>query len=216
MPVLEAREIAKTFPGARQVLKGVSLSVAAGESVAIMGRSGEGKSTLLQILGTLDNPDSGSISIGGKELHSSDFARVRSQNIGFVFQSFYLLEDFSVYDNIAMPAKIARKPVSRARILQLLEAVGLAGRENQLAKTLSGGEKQRASIARALCNDPELVLADEPSGNLDLENAQQIHDLLLGLVKREKKALVLVTHDPHLAERCDRKFELKGGLLFPC
>ncbi|NGX58281.1 MAG: Lipoprotein-releasing system ATP-binding protein LolD [Chlamydiae bacterium] len=218
--ILEAENIHKTFRGPTpfQVLKGVSLQVNRGESVAIMGRSGEGKSTLLSILGTLDEPDQGNLKIGGLPASSSLLNEIRSKNVGFIFQSFHLMQDFTVLENILMPAKIARVPCGKGseaynRALSLIERVGLGDHTHQLAKLLSGGEKQRVAIARALCNDPDIIMADEPSGNLDLANAQSIHDLLITLVKEEGKSLILVTHSPELARMCDRVYVLQEGKL---
>lgn len=218
--ILEAEDIHKTFQGPPpfSVLKGVNLQVGRGESVAIMGRSGEGKSTLLHILGTLDTPDKGQVIIGGKQAFSSSLNSIRSHQIGFIFQSFHLLQDLSVLENVLMPAMIARLPCGKGspaykRALALIERVGLGEHAHQLAKLLSGGEKQRAAIARALCNDPEIILADEPSGNLDLANAKIIHDLLINMVKEEGRSLILVTHSPELASMCDRVYSLQQGVL---
>jgi lipoprotein-releasing system ATP-binding protein len=216
--VLEAKDLHKSFysPEKVSVLKGVSLQVKKGESVAIMGRSGEGKSTLLQILGTLENPCAGELLIFGKR--PSDVAEVRNKHMGFVFQSSHLLEDYTVLENVLMPAKIARKPTDKnspsyQRALLLVEEVGLSQRAHFPAKLLSGGEKQRAAIARALCNDPELIFADEPSGNLDHANSLAIHSLLLNAVKKHKKTLLIVTHDQELASTCDRTLLLNDGVL---
>jgi len=218
--ILDAQEIHKTYPGPtpNPVLKGVSLSLDPGESVAIMGRSGEGKSTLLQILGTLDLPDQGLVKIGGQPVAPSHLDQIRSQSIGFIFQSFYLLQDFTVLENLLMPAKIARMPCGRGsdaylRATALLERVGMAEYAHQLAKQLSGGEKQRVALARALCNDPGLIMADEPTGNLDYTTAESIHKLLMSLVKEDGKALIIVTHNQELADMCDRQYILRDGKL---
>lgn len=217
--ILQAQDIEKTYEGPTpvKVLSAVSLEVRRGESVAIMGKSGEGKSTLLHILGTLEKPSAGDLLICGKPASSSS-AELRNEHIGFIFQSFNLLEDYTLLENVLMPAKIARKRTDRGsppyqRALELLEKVGLSARANFLAKLLSGGEKQRAAIARALCNDPDLILADEPSGNLDRAHSAEVHDLLLDSVKQMGKTLIVVTHDPELAKLCDRTLQLKSGKL---
>lgn len=214
MGALIAKNLSKSF-GKQQVLKGVSLEANAGESVAITGRSGEGKSTLLQILGTLEEPDSGELFIHGKRVESSRYDALRLNHIGFIFQAFHLLEDFTVIENVLMPAKIARQlnkeTVKRAE--SLLEQVGLTASKLKFAKQLSGGEKQRVAIARALMNDPELLFADEPTGNLDLKTAEEIHTLLLSLTTTLKKTLVLVTHSQELANLCSVKLHLSDGAL---
>jgi len=218
--ILEADGVHKTYSGPTpsHVLRGVNLALGRGESIAIMGRSGEGKSTLLQILGTLDLPDHGSVKISGQQVVSSLLDQIRSKDIGFIFQSFYLLQDFTVLENLLMPAKIARIPCGRGseaynRAMALLERVGMVEHTHQLAKQLSGGEKQRVAIARALCNDPGLILADEPTGNLDYTTADSIHELLMSLVKEDGKSLVIVTHNQELADMCDRQYVLREGLL---
>jgi len=218
--ILEAKDLHKTFHSASkvEVLKGASLSVKQGESLAIMGRSGEGKSTLLHILGTLESPCQGEILFFNKPIQS--LPDIRNKNIGFIFQTFHLLEDYTVLENVLMPARIARKRTDRnspayKRALSLLEEVGLLPRAHFPAKLLSGGEKQRAAIARALCNDPDLLFADEPSGNLDHASSLLIHNLLLSCVKKFQKTLLVVTHDKDLADSCDRILILKEGKLTP-
>lgn len=220
MPLLEAQNITKAFyhPKKITILKEISLQVAAGESVAIVGRSGEGKSTLLQILGTLEEHCSGFLSIEGEKVTPANRAHLRNEKIGFVFQSFHLLEDYTTLENVLMPARIARQPTGRGslaekRAFTLLEKVGLADRAHFHTKLLSGGEKQRAALARAMCNDPSLILADEPSGNLDRQTAQLIHDILIQFAQHPSKALLLVTHDRDLAALCSRQYELRNGLL---
>ncbi len=215
--ILEAREIWKTFqtPERVDILKGVSLSVDRGESIAICGRSGEGKSTLLHILGTLEKADRGDISICGKEWSPRSAHEIRNRHIGFVFQSYNLLDDFTVLENILMPARIGRRPADPAQGLLWLKRLDLLERAHFPAKLLSGGEKQRVAIIRALVNSPDLILADEPSGNLDRTHAEEVGHLLLSLVREEKKSLILVTHDPALARLCDKIYTLSEGHLTP-
>lgn len=208
MTVLKANNIHKSF-GNIQVLKGVNLILESGESMAILGRSGEGKTTLLHILGNLEEPDSGHVEIGSKLLTKNNAPFIRREKIGFIFQSYNLLEDFTALENVLMPARIARKQVSEAKGLNLLLSVGLEEKKLILAKNLSGGERQRIAIARALCNDPSIILADEPTGNLDRANSEQVSNLLLGL----KRSLVLVTHDSELASLCQHQYILKNGKL---
>lgn len=218
--LLEAHNISKAFyqPKKVAILKEISLSVAAGESVAIVGRSGEGKSTLLQILGTLEEPCAGSLFIEGEKVSSANRTSLRNAKIGFVFQSFHLLEDYTALENILMPARIARQSTGKdsfaeKRAFALLDKVGLADRAHFHTKLLSGGEKQRVALARAMCNDPCLILADEPSGNLDSQTAQLIHDILIDFAQHPSKALLLVTHDRELARVCSRQYELSKGIL---
>jgi lipoprotein-releasing system ATP-binding protein len=215
MKILKAQALSKSYytPSEVNVLKSVSLEVEKGEAVAIMGKSGEGKSTLLHILGTLESLSSGTIEFLGKPIGSYYLPKLRNEKIGFIFQTFNLLEDYTLLENILMPARIGRKDPDLKRAHALLHEVGLEERKNFLTKHLSGGEKQRASIARALFNDPDLILADEPSGNLDRSNSQVIHNLLLKCVKERNKTLIVVTHDPELAGLCDRQITLKDGRL---
>jgi lipoprotein-releasing system ATP-binding protein len=213
--ILKACALSKKYlaPQPLLVLSDINLSLGMGESIAICGRSGEGKTTLLHILGSLEAADSGSLEIEGKLCTGSTSAEIRRCSIGFVFQSFNLLEDFTALENVLMPAKILRRNVSRKDGLELLDSVGLADRADFPVKLLSGGEKQRVAIARALCNNPSLILADEPTGNLDEANAEAIGDLLLSLVKKGKKSLILATHDTHLASLCGKTYTLSGGRL---
>ncbi|NGX27079.1 MAG: Lipoprotein-releasing system ATP-binding protein LolD [Chlamydiae bacterium] len=213
--ILYAEKLHKKFPGIH-ILKGISLEVQKGETVAIMGKSGEGKSTLLHLLGTLDTPTSGTLRICGKEPTSSTLSTLRNKHIGFIFQAYHLLEDFTTLDNVLMPLKIGRIQGSDAkkRALTLLQAVGLESREKILAKFLSGGEKQRAAIARALINQPDLILADEPTGNLDQTHSLEIQKLLLSMAKESNTALIVVTHDEEFAKQCDRLLFLKGGQIY--
>lgn len=217
---LEAVDLHKSFrePALVTILRSVSLKVYKGESVAIMGRSGEGKSTLLHILGTLESPSQGTLRIANQPATRFNRSRLRNEHIGFVFQSFHLLEDYSVLDNVLMPARIGRRPLGSssapyARAVELLTRVGLVDRLHFPTKLLSGGEKQRVAIARALCNNPDLILADEPSGNLDRANALIVHELLLNASRGEGKALIIVTHDEELASLCDRRLVLREGTL---
>lgn len=219
-PLLEAQKITKAFyyPKIVSILKEITFQIAAGESVAIVGRSGEGKSTLLQILGTLEDPCEGSLYIDGKKVSSNNRTQLRNEKIGFVFQSFHLLEDYTALENVLMPARIARQATGKGsqaeeRALYLLEKVGLADRAHFHTKLLSGGEKQRVALARAMCNDPCLILADEPSGNLDSQTAQLIHEILIDFAKNPTKALLLVTHDQQLAGLCSKQYELRNGIL---
>ncbi len=220
-PILEAQDIQKTFhhPVSVKILQSINLKVSAGESVAIIGRSGEGKSTLLQILGTLEQPCHGSLKINNQEVGSSNRTHFRNQFIGFIFQSFHLLEDYTALENVVMPARIARQDISKGsageqRGMELLAKVGLAERAHFNTKLLSGGEKQRVALARAMCNDPKIIFADEPSGNLDRQTATLIHDILLGFVADQQKALILVTHDKELAKLCSTQYELINGRLY--
>ena len=213
--ILKAENLKKTFsnPQKCQILKGVSLTVHAGETIAIMGPSGVGKSTLLHILGTLDTPTDGSLEIRGKNALGEASAALRNQHIGFVFQNYNLLDEYSVLDNVLMPTKIARVSGKEEHAKKLLEEVGLEGHLNHLAKQLSGGEKQRAAIARALCNNPDLILADEPTGNLDDANSDRIHEILISSAKNLNKGLIVATHNHELAKQCDFIYTLHGGKL---
>jgi lipoprotein-releasing system ATP-binding protein len=214
--ILVAKNLKKTYriPQPVEVLSDISLSLERGASIAICGRSGEGKTTLLHILGTLESPDSGVLEIEGTLSTRSHAPSLRRRSIGFVFQSFHLLEDFTALENVLMPAKILRRFASRKEGLELLASVGLAHRADFPAKLLSGGERQRVAIARALCNDPSLILADEPSGNLDAGNALAVGDLLLSLVRERNKSLILATHDTRLASLCQTTYHLAAGKLY--
>ncbi|MDP1880549.1 MAG: ABC transporter ATP-binding protein [Parachlamydiaceae bacterium] len=219
--LLQAKNISKNFkyPSEFTLFNDISLDVLAGESVAIVGRSGEGKSTLLQIFGTLEDATSGILAVEGIEVTRSNRAHIRNEKIGFVFQSFHLLEDYTALENVLMPAKIAGKSLKKdsaayKRGWELLKMVGLEERAHFHTKLLSGGEKQRVALARAMCNDPSLILADEPSGNLDHQTAELIHDILLNFAVFNK-GLLIVTHDRELARLCTRQYELKSGQLIP-
>ena len=220
--ILEAHDIHKTFdiPTKIQVLKGVNLIVSRGDTVAITGRSGEGKSTLLHILGTLEKPCRGSLKIVHQNVTPFNKIKIRRHHVAFIFQSFHLLEDYTSLENVLMPARIARQNVHKgsqaySRAWNLLEQVDLTDRAHFRAKQLSGGEKQRVAIARALCNDPDIIFADEPTGNIDRQTAHSIHEMLFDFIQQNNKALVVVTHDPELANRCSRTFDLQDGVLIP-
>ena len=215
--IIEARDIHKSF-GTLEVLKGIDFSAEQGEVVAIMGASGAGKSTLLQILGTLSTPDSGSLQIEGRDvlrLKGDALSAFRGRRVGFVFQAHHLLPEFSALENVMMPALIAGVPLkaARAKAVQLLEEVGLGGRQGHKPNELSGGEQQRVAIARALVNDPAVLFADEPTGNLDSATKQEIHRLLLELRERLGQTIVIVTHDPELAALCDRTMTMRDGMF---
>jgi lipoprotein-releasing system ATP-binding protein len=222
--VLEARALRKTFRGGDgsliEVLSGVDLSVSRGEFVAIMGASGAGKSTLLHLLGALDLPTSGDVLLEGvsySERSDTTLADVRNRKIGFVFQFHHLLREFNALENVMMPLLIAghRDPAARSKAEELLAAVGLAGRMTHRPGQLSGGEQQRVAVARALVADPIVVLADEPSGNLDHFNGERLHQLFASLSREFETALITVTHNWMLASRADRVLLLEEGRLVP-
>lgn len=197
------------------IIKDVSIYIDAGEFVVIMGKSGSGKSTLLGLLAALDYPDSGSVQLADKTLSALNedaLAAIRQREMGFVFQSFHLLPTLTVAENIAFPLDIARRP-DKARVDELIEAVDLSHRRNSLPNQLSGGEQQRTAVARALVSRPKIVFADEPTGNLDEQNADQVMNLLLDLRQQTGSALVVVTHDPALAEMADRVITMHDGRI---
>ncbi len=218
--VLDARDLHKRFREGRgadavdvTVLRGVSLSVARGEVVAVVGPSGAGKSTLLHLLGGLDQPSSGSVRLLGEDFAAMDPARQgrwRNLHLGFVYQFHHLLPEFSALDNVAMPLRIRRQPPheARATAAHALAQVGLADRAAHHPAQLSGGERQRVAIARALVTEPACVLADEPTGNLDRATADVVFDRMLALARERRAAVVVVTHDANLAARCDRSVAL--------
>lgn len=217
-PVLVAAEVCKHFVLGDQtveVLRGVSLRVAAGQSVALIGPSGSGKSTLLHLLGTLDPPTSGQIAINGADpltLAEPQLARFRNQHIGFVFQNHHLLPQYSALENALIPALAFPQADRRGRAGALLRAVGLEKRLHHRPAELSGGECQRVAVARALLNQPGLLLCDEPTGSLDRQTATAVADLLFALHRAERAALVIATHDLALAARCDRRLHLREGM----
>ncbi len=221
VPALAAHAVHRNYRSGAQelrVLRGLDLAVDPGEAVAIVGGSGCGKSTLLHILGALDRPSEGRIEVGGRSLEDMDdlqLARMRNQQIGFVFQFHHLLREFSALENVMMPALIAGVAPAAARdqARELLAAVGLGQREDHASTELSGGEQQRVAVARALVNDPLVLLADEPSGNLDQETSGRLHDLLFRVREERGVAMVLVTHNPELAARADRILTLSEGVL---
>ena len=213
--IIEARDIHKRF-GTLEVLKGIDFCAEAHEVVSIMGASGAGKSTLLQILGTLLSPDGGSLSIDGVDvlhLQGDALAAFRGRRIGFVFQAHHLLPEFSAEENVMIPALIAGASMkeARAKAVRLLGEVGLEARLDHKPAELSGGEQQRVAIARALVNDPAVLFADEPTGNLDSVTKQEIHRLLFSLRERLGQTIVIVTHDPALAALCDRTLTMQDG-----
>ncbi|HEX5429713.1 MAG TPA: ABC transporter ATP-binding protein [Patescibacteria group bacterium] len=220
MPVISAKEISKIYEtaDATPVLSGVSLDIAKGESVAIIGKSGSGKSTFMHILATLDKPTTGSLEIDGADalkLSSRALDSLRNRKFGFVFQQFFLNGRDTSLDNVALPLVIAGVPLGerRRKALEMLTAVGLSEQAKMLAANLSGGQKQRLVIARALVTDPEVIFADEPTGNLDTENGKIVTDLLFGLQKEKGITLVIVTHDTDLAKLCDRVVHIKDGRI---
>jgi len=215
--MIKAKSIEKSF-GQLKILKGIDFSAAKSEVVSIMGASGAGKSTLLQILGTLSTPDAGTLEIDGTDvlnLSSKDLSSFRGNKIGFVFQFHHLLPEFTSVENVMIPSLIAGKSekASRERALELLETVGLSQRTTHKPSQLSGGEQQRVAIARALVNNPSVLFADEPSGNLDSKTKDEIHKLFFDLRDKFGQTIVIVTHDPSLAALCDRSLFMKDGLF---
>lgn len=221
-PPLEARSLVRTFVGGNgselRVLRGVDVRVHVGEAVSVTGASGAGKSTLLHLLGALDRPTSGEVLVDGTPLSGLDeqaICGIRNHHIGFVFQFHHLLRDFTALENVMMPRLIAgqSRPEAEDGARRLLESTGLGERLEHRPWQLSGGEQQRVAVARALANDPVVLLADEPSGNLDHRTSEQLHDLLFQLKEDHDLAMVLVTHNRALAARADRVLRLDGGIL---
>lgn len=216
--MIQTQGITKSF-GPLQVLKGIDLTIAQGEIVSIVGPSGAGKTTLLQIIGTLDKPDAGSLTINGTDvsrLNEKALSAFRNQNIGFVFQFHQLLPEFTALENVMIPALIggAKAPAAWEKAQRILNDLGLADRMEHKPAELSGGEKQRVAVARALINDPAVILADEPSGSLDSRNKEELHALFFDLRDRLGQTFVIVTHDETLAEKSDRVIHIKDGIVF--
>lgn len=215
--ILQAKAITRNF-GSLQVLKGINLDIAPQEIVSITGPSGAGKTTLLQILGTLDSPNGGELSIDGKlvnNLNSKALAAFRNTKLGFIFQFHHLLPEFTALENVSLPGLLAGKSTNsvKAKATELLERLGLGHRLNHRPTEMSGGEQQRAAVARALVNEPAIVFADEPSGNLDSTNADDLHQLFFQLRDEFKQTFVIVTHNEILAEMADRRIRLRDGLI---
>ena len=218
--MIRVTDIHKSF-GTLEVLKGVSLDVAQGEVVSIVGASGAGKTTLLQIIGTLSRPDGGRVEIDGRDvsaLGDRALSQFRNERIGFVFQFHHLLAEFTAFENVCIPGLIGRRPRAdvERRAAELLDMMGLAARRDHKPGQLSGGEQQRVAIARALVNSPAVLLADEPSGNLNSHNRDEIHRLFFDLRERLGQTVVIVTHDENLAAMADRKITMSDGLILGC
>ena len=215
--MIKASNIYKSF-GNVDVLKGVDLTINKGEIACIVGASGAGKSTLLQIIGTLDKADKGSITIDNQDISSLNqrkLAAFRNKKIGFVFQFHHLLPEFTALENICIPAYIAgvSKKEANEKAMQLLDYLNLTNRKDHKPSMLSGGEQQRIAVARALINNPAIILADEPSGNLDSQSAKELHNLFFDLRDKTGQTFIIVTHNPQLAEMADRTFTMKDGLI---
>jgi len=214
--IVDLRKSYLSGPVELPVLKGVDITVGAGEIVSIVGASGVGKSTLLNLMGALDRPSGGEILYDGYdifELTDKELTRFRNRELGFIFQFHHLLPEFSAVENVMMPVLIAgkKKEVARTLATELLGKVGLEGREHHRPGELSGGEQQRVAVARALVNEPKVVLADEPTGNLDRKTSEEVHDLLWELNERMNQTFIIATHDEDLARRCDRIIRLADG-----
>ncbi len=219
--VLTARDVVKTY-GKKEnsfvALKGVSLAIKEGESIAIIGKSGSGKSTLMHILAALDRPDSGDLEFSGKNVEKfkdRELDKLRNRQFGFIFQQFFLNYRETVLENVMLPLKITgvRGKERKRRALEALSEVDISNKANNKASDLSGGQKQRVCIARALVTEPQVIFADEPTGNLDSENGQRVEDLLFDLNKKKGITLIIVTHDEDLASKCDRRLYMKDGIL---
>lgn len=215
--MIQAKGLTKAY-GSLQVLKGVDIRVQSKEIISIVGASGAGKTTLLQLLGTLDKADSGEIVIAGQDvnrLNDKNLALFRNKHIGFIFQFHHLLPEFTALENVCIPAFIANqeKKAAEERALSLLDSLGLAARKEHKPSALSGGEQQRVAVARAMMMSPDVIFADEPSGNLDSENAQSLHELFFKLRDDFGQTFVIVTHNEDLADMADRKLEMKDGRM---
>ncbi len=215
--MLSAEGITKAY-NSLHVLKGIDIQIKKGEIVSIVGASGAGKSTLLHILGTLDRPDAGTISINGKSLKdikNNELARFRNSHIGFIFQFHNLLPEFSAFENICMPGYIGSRETKKveAKAMELLSLLGIKSREGHKPSQMSGGELQRAAVARALINEPDIIFADEPSGNLDSKNAEELHQLFLRLREELDQTFAIVTHNSQLAAMADRTLEIMDGKI---
>lgn len=216
--MIQTQGITKSF-GALQVLKGIDLTIGKGEIVTIVGPSGAGKTTLLQIIGTLDQPDSGSLTINGTDvsrLNEKALSAFRNKNIGFVFQFHQLLPEFTALENVMIPALIGgtKRSDALAKAKKILDDLRLSDRMEHKPAELSGGEKQRVAVARALINDPAVILADEPSGSLDSQNKEELHALFFDLRERLGQTFVIVTHDETLAQKSDRVIHIRDGIVF--
>jgi len=215
--MIKAENICKSY-NQLQILKGINLSIHKGEIVAIVGSSGAGKTTLLQILGTLDKADSGTLLLNEQSINKLSDAKLsdfRNKNIGFIFQFHQLLPEFTAFENVMIPAWIAKSNEAEAKLraLELFEYLGIKDRITHKPSELSGGEQQRVAVARAIINNPAVLLADEPSGNLDSASANSLHDLFFDLRDKFNQTIVIVTHNEELANRCDRKLTMKDGLI---
>jgi lipoprotein-releasing system ATP-binding protein len=216
--MIVGKSISKAY-GSLEVLKDIDINITKGEVVSIVGDSGAGKTTLLQILGTLDKPDKGQIFINNEDvskLNNRKLAAFRNREIGFIFQFHHLLPEFTAFENVMMPAWIGRKKIEKKKkkAAEWLDYMGLADRMEHKPGQLSGGEQQRVAVARALINNPSVIFADEPSGNLDSKNANELHDLFFNLSKEFNQTIVIVTHNVELAERAHKKFTMKDGTIW--
>ena len=221
--ILKAENICKSYPtsaGPLEVLRDVSLSLKEGELISVAGPSGCGKSTLLNILGTLDQPDKGTLEITGKNvalLDDESVSRLRSESIGFVFQFHHLLPEFTIAENLMIPQRLLGRSEKTAtdRVMELLSKVNLLPRSNHRPNAISGGERQRVAVLRALVNEPGIVLADEPTGNLDVETAQQLMEMIQNFAKDFNQAFLIVTHNPDVAALCERNLTINEGTVIP-